>query len=226
MTYTTPGRKGNVHIGMIDGEKTFVQKWCLLWNLRDALNIINTGEKSYATEFGEALSFSCFYNFIKKHKQFVYQRDIPASSCLCEICENASLMGKALNRLKDIKGYPTMVHDIVEKYCCNSAQDECMQGTCEECRFDNIYNQFKDEGNSSEENSLASSDEENEESDVDEDFVTYQLWVREEGKIKKKTISKPKNELEVIWKEKILSLKKHIHRKRKQVGFLDEHLFS
>ena len=73
MTYTTPGRKDNVYIGKIDGEKTFVQKRYLLWNLRDALNIINTGEKSYATEFGEALSFSCFYNFIKKHKQFVYQ---------------------------------------------------------------------------------------------------------------------------------------------------------
>ena len=138
MTYTTPGRKDNVYIRKIDGEKTFVQKRYLLWNLRDALNIINTGEKSYATELGEALSFSCVYNFIKKHKQFVYQRNIPATSCLCEICENASLMGKALNRLKDIKGHPTIAHGIVEKCCCNSAQDECMQTTCEECRFDNI----------------------------------------------------------------------------------------
>ena len=58
-------------------------------------------------------------------------------------------MGKALNRLKDIKGDPTMVHDIVEKYCCNLTQNGCMQGTCEECRFDNIYSQCKDEGNSS-----------------------------------------------------------------------------
>ena len=145
--------------------------------------------------------------------------NIPASSCLCEICENASLMGKALNRLKDIKGHPTMVHDIVEKYCCSSAEDESLQGTCEECRFDNISNQFKDEGNSSEENSLASSDKENQKSDVDEDFVTYQLWVQEEGKIEKKTISNLKNEFEVIWKEKTMSLKKHIHRKRKQVRF-------
>ena len=114
MTYATLGKKDNVYIGKIDGAKTFVQKGYLLWNLRDALKIINTGEKSYATEFGEASSFSCFYNFIKKHRQFVYQRDIRASSYLCEICENASLMGKALNRSKDIKGHPTMVHDIVE----------------------------------------------------------------------------------------------------------------
>ena len=105
MKYAIPGRKDNVYIGKIDGEKTFVQKRYLFWNLRDALNMINTGEKSYASEFGEALSFSCFYNFIKKHKQVVYQRDIPASSCLCEICENDSLMGKTLNRLKDIKGH-------------------------------------------------------------------------------------------------------------------------
>ena len=90
------------------------------------------------------------------------------------------------------------------------------------------FNQFKDDGNLREENSLASSDEENEESDVDEDFVTYQLWVREEGKIKKKTISKPKNEFEVMWKEKIMLLKKHIHVKCKQANkmFLAEHLFS
>ena len=114
MTYATLGKKDNVYIGKIDGAKTFVQKGYLLWNLRDALKIINTGEKSYATEFGEASSFSCFYNFIKKHRQFVYQRDIRASSYLCEICENNSLMGKALNRSKDIKGHPTMVHDIVK----------------------------------------------------------------------------------------------------------------
>ena len=84
-TYTTPSRKENVYIGKIDGQKTFVQKRYLFWNLRDDLNFINTGEKSYPTEFGEALSFSCFYNFIKKHKQFVHQRDIPATSCPCEI---------------------------------------------------------------------------------------------------------------------------------------------
>ena len=72
-----------------------------------------------------------------------------------------------------------------------------------------MYNKFKDEGNSSEENSLASSDEENKESDVGEDFVMYQPWVREEGKKKKKTISKPKNEFDVIWKENIVIKETH-----------------
>ena len=60
-------------------------------NLRDVLNIINTGEKSYSNKFGAVLSFTYFNNVIKKHKQFLYQRDILASSCLCEICKNTSL---------------------------------------------------------------------------------------------------------------------------------------
>ena len=48
--------------------------------------------------------------------------------------------------------------------------------------------------NSTGKNSATSTDEENEESHTDEDFVTYQRWIREEEEIKKKTISKPKNE--------------------------------
>lgn len=67
-------------------------------------------------------------------------------------------------------------------------------------QFKNVYGQFKDEGNSSEETSATSTDEENEESDVDEDFVAYQRWVQEKGKMKK-TIFKPKNEFEVLWKK-------------------------
>ena len=188
-------------LGKINGGKTFLQKQYNLWNLRDALNTINIREKCYSNKFGEVLSFTCFYNFIKKHKQFVYQRDIPASSRLCEICENACLMGKALERLKDIKGHPTMAHDIVEKYCCNLSKSECTQGRYEDCQFDSVYNQFKDEGNSFGENIATSTDEENEESDVEKDFVMYQRWIREEGKIKKKTICKPKIESEVLWKK-------------------------
>ena len=110
-------------------------------------------------------------------------------------------MGKALTRLNDTKGHPTMVHEIVENYCCDSSKDECIQSTCEACQFNNVYSQFKDEGNSSGENSATFTDEESEESDIDEDFVTYQRWVREEGKINKKSFSKPKNKFEVLWKK-------------------------
>ena len=36
-------------------------------------------------------------------------------------------------------------------------------------------------------------------SDFSNDFVTYQRWVRQEEKIKNKTISKLRNEFEVLW---------------------------
>ena len=60
-----------------------------------------------------------------------------------------------------------------------------------------------------------------EKSDVDEDFVTYQSLVRQQGKIWKKTISKPKN-----YENNVMSLKKNIHRKRKQAGILVYFFFS
>ena len=92
LTYTNTGRKDNLYIDKINGEKTFLQKNYLFWNLRDVLNIINTGEKSYSNKLGKVLSVACFYNFIRKHKQFVYQNNIPASLYLGEICENTCLM--------------------------------------------------------------------------------------------------------------------------------------
>ena len=85
-----------------------------------------------------------------------------------------------------------MSNDI-QPYSWDSSKDESVQGTGEDCQFDNIYSQFKDEGNSSGENSITSSDKENEESSVDKDLVTYQRLVREQGNINKKKNFKPKN---------------------------------
>ena len=50
---------------------------------------------------------------MKKKKQFVFQRDIPDTSCLHEICENATLMAKAIRKEK--KSHPTTPHDLAEK---------------------------------------------------------------------------------------------------------------
>ena len=56
MTYVNHGREDNAYIGNINGEKICTET---LWNLRDALNIINTGEKSYSNEFGKVLTSTC-----------------------------------------------------------------------------------------------------------------------------------------------------------------------
>ena len=94
MAYTNAGRKDNVYIGKTDGEWCYVQKRYLLWNLRDALEILNGQKGIFKEKFGEPLTFLNFYQFIKKKKQFIFQRDIPDTSCLCEICENATLMAQ------------------------------------------------------------------------------------------------------------------------------------
>ena len=89
MTYTNPGRKDNVCIRKTDGERCYVRKRYLLWNLRNALVIFYGQKESFKENFVEPL---------KKKKQFIFQRGISDTSCLCEICENATLMAKAIRK--------------------------------------------------------------------------------------------------------------------------------
>ena len=123
LTYTDPGRRDHVYTGKVNDEKQYVQKRYLLWSLRDALEIIN-GVAGFKDEFGESLSFSRFYHFIKGKKQIILQKDIPETSCLCEICENASLMAKAARKRKN--AHPTNAHDIVKRYSCDSKKISCI----------------------------------------------------------------------------------------------------
>ena len=55
-----------------------------------------------------------------KHKElFIYQhRDVPGTSYLFKVCENAAMMTKAIWKQK--VGYPTNAHDIVKKYLYDS----------------------------------------------------------------------------------------------------------
>ena len=80
MTYTNPGRQGNVYIGKVDGERKYLPRQYLLWTLKDLLDIINGSElhsSNFVSTFSEKLSFSQLYDFIKSHKQFVYNKNLP-----------------------------------------------------------------------------------------------------------------------------------------------------
>ena len=39
------------------------------------------------------------YNFFKLQKEVAYNCDIPHCSCLCEVCDNASLSAKGINSI-------------------------------------------------------------------------------------------------------------------------------
>ena len=103
-----PSRMDHVYTGKVSGECTNAQKRYLLRILRD---------------------ISIYPETIFK-KQFVYQRENPETSCLCEICENAALMGKAARRYK--RDHPTDTNNIEERYCCNSMIFSYINSTCGE----------------------------------------------------------------------------------------------
>ena len=83
--------------------------------------ITNENFPSFTEVFEHELSFSQMYNFLKMHKEVAYSSDIPLSSCLCEVCENASLLAKGINsgcKSSDILS-PT-AHDLVKTHTYDS----------------------------------------------------------------------------------------------------------
>ena len=184
----------------------------LLWSLNDCLSILNNQEDGFSTKFEADLLFAVFYRFMKRHKQFVYQRDIPETSCLCEVYENAAMMAKALRKEKS--GHPTNAHDIVEKYSCDSNDPKCMKDICEECEPTKIIDSL-DADSSTE----SSDGHVNEPSDDDEpDSFSFKQWIRQDKKIKKVMKNLEKSEFYDEWEKMVLELKEHIHRKRIQAS--------
>ena len=86
--------KGIMSIWKFEGKSQYVQKQYSLWKLRDVLDIVNGNEiagfqkdnLSFQDRFEKKLSFSKLYNFFKSYKQYIWNRDIPESSCLCKEC--------------------------------------------------------------------------------------------------------------------------------------------
>ena len=163
-------------------------------------------------KFGEPSTFTKFYQFVKKKKQFIFQRDITDTSCFCKICDNATLMAKAIQKEK--KGHPTAPHDLVEKYSCDSsnANVENVLYRCRECPPTKILSGW-DEASSSESSTEVSSS-----SDEESNKITHTQWTREDGKMKKSTKHVTYETLYREWEETVVGLKIYIRRKRVQVS--------
>ena len=86
----------------------------------------------YIDKFDKKLSFTKLYNFLKFNKQYIWNRHIPESSCLCEVCENVCLFAKGINKSLKLK-LPTNPHDLIELCYCDSGQSECMDSSCDCC---------------------------------------------------------------------------------------------
>ena len=142
VTYTNPGRKDNVYVGKINGERRYKQRLYLLWTLRELLDIANGSGKvdvsdSFYQKFEKLLTFSQLYDFLKYHKEYCYNQNIPHGSCLCEICENCVLLAKGLNN-RLLRPLPTNPHDLIERFSCNLEEIECVLDRCPICRVAEI----------------------------------------------------------------------------------------
>ena len=220
ITYMNPGRKDNVYVGKINGERAYVQKRFLLWTIRDIVDIANgiNGEVSemefFSNVFESKLTFVPLYNFLKSHKQYIFNRDIPHSSCLCEICENSVLMAKGIsksltNEMKDVSLNP---HDIVEQYSCHSDDEKCMTGECDNCKSPYLQEEdFEDVESGSGESGTSS---EKEDESV---MVSFHKWGRQDGKVIKQYMRMEACDAVKLWDETVTNLKIHIHYKRRQV---------
>ena len=137
ISYINPGKNDHFILRREQGERTHVQKRYLLWTQRDVLGMLNGTDsnsdgETFPSEFDKLLTFSLFYKFIKARKQYIYNNRIPQNTCLCEIYENTSLLGKRLNNVCKSKDVPFEPHSIVEKYSCYSESRECMLNSCDE----------------------------------------------------------------------------------------------
>ena len=116
----TPGRKDNVFVEKENDQRKYLQKWYLLWNIRDLLEIANgrgdIDDDSFQSKFNKKITFRQLYNFLKEHKEYKFNKNIPHESCACEVCENVRLLILSINRkLKDpTKKLSLDINDIVE----------------------------------------------------------------------------------------------------------------
>lgn len=219
----TPGRKDHVYVGKVDGERKYLQKRYLLWNLRDLLEVANGSDllheegNTFTAKFGKKLKFSQLYQFLKLHKEYKWNRDLPHESCTCEVCENTRLLTTAINRkirVADNK-LPTSAKEIVEQFSCDRQNAECMSGTCPDCPTVHLpdeafkFNQAENEGDGDGHDSTS-------DTDADIPDITYYKWMTVNSKIQKVGVEIAIDELQPLLTEKISELKKHIYVKDEQ----------
>ena len=153
---------------------------------------------SFTETFEHELLFCKMYNFLKMHKEVSCNNDIPNSSCLCEVYENASLLAREINSsLKSSDILLPTAHNLVKTHTWDLSSKDCMLGNCPEClKLGLSLSDFK----------------------ADVDLISFLQRKRVEKKIVKVNHTMPFGQVIPKWAETISNLKRHIYRKREQVA--------
>ena len=157
--------------------------------------------ETFLSKFDKLLTFSLFYKFIKARKQYIYNIKIPQNTCLCEICENTSLMGKGLNNAGTSKEVPVDPHSLVEKYSCDSESRQCMLNSCDEFRHHGLTVNDVENGDDSV-------------SDSETNMVRYYQWKRSDDGCLNKMMVEADGVLSLC-QSVVETLKEHILYKRR-----------
>ena len=123
LSYITPGGNDQRYVRNINGESQYVQKWYLLWSLIELLEIANGSSiiddvtETFKRSFDKVLKFRQIYELTKCHREYVYNKGIPQSTCLCDICKDSIYLVKGINaKLSKAEQLPTNPNNSVEKY--------------------------------------------------------------------------------------------------------------
>ena len=85
--------------------------------------------ESFSNAFVRPLKFAWLSDDLKSRKEYVFNRDIPRWSCLCELCVNVTLLTTGVYKVLKDK-LPTSPHDTVQKFSCSSTRHCIYDGCC------------------------------------------------------------------------------------------------
>ena len=192
------------------------KKRYLLWPLRDVLDMLNGSAiddgESFQSTFDKALSFTLFYKFIKVRKQYIFNNKIPHNTCLCEVCENTTLLGKGLNQACNVKKIPSDLHAIVEEYSCCSDSKDCMMSSCNDCKSHGLTAEYFEE-EQQQKQSAEESDSASDSTNETFDSVKFLQWKRgADGYLTKVRTEVDIAEALGLWQSMVEVLKAHIYQ--------------
>ena len=96
-----------------------------------SIEFVVISSNDFVDQFSKNISFCQMYEFIKGHSEFVCNKGIPQSDCVCEICKNAVYIKKAM--VNNYKEVPINPHDLVEFRSWHSSNQSCMEYNCNPC---------------------------------------------------------------------------------------------
>ena len=109
------------------------------------------------------------YNFIKGHKEYVYNKYIPQQTCLCEICENVVLLAEGINKL--IQYISRLILVIYWKRTAMiQRMVSCISSMCEGCAKVNLRAEV-----------FCTVQSESNDVETEDTVIQYQKWINNNG---------------------------------------------